>query len=380
MDTTLQAALRGKPAMRRMLLEQCAGEWDRVVVLGPGEFKVYNNATRASEARRKAMKAMMEEPPRSSTPVDKAVDKAVKKAPQYERVPHIEPPAWRPLVVERVEPEDPPRPAARVELAPRPEPRTTERQRMKPASAAELQALGHLLQQRHADQITPGTNIVHTVDREERARERAASMVWSDVDPDAPKFDWSQVSLDDSAHRFLERFRNGLPASISFGYLPDVAAMYIDFDAVEAALRHPDRVEIRPESFHKNKGYPILGFFRGDCCTILGLREPHRPTIIAAYMTSLLEHDTHRVNHVGGGGSKKVDGTPRNPKQLLTRLRGIGCEVTDDGKSLTAEVTYRGQPLGSISVGPNTSRAVTDSDWNRMQRKVQAIDRRAHAS
>jgi hypothetical protein len=46
---------------------------------------------------------------------------------------------------------------------------------------------------------------------------------------------------------------------------------------VDAALRNPSRVEIRPESWEKTKRYPVLAFYRGDVQVILGMRTPTKP-------------------------------------------------------------------------------------------------------
>ncbi len=75
---------------------------------------------------------------------------------------------------------------------------------------------------------------------------------------------------------------------------------------------------------NKDKRYPVLGFYRGDVTVILGLRQPVTPKVIAAYATSLLQHDTHRVGHTGGGGGKRsASGLPCNPRQVVSQL-GFG--------------------------------------------------------
>ncbi len=135
-------------------------------------------------------------------------------------------------------------------------------------------------------------------------------------------FDWDQVNLDDTAAKLCQLMRNGVPPAIRYSYSPDVLALYgVDLNLLEGALRHPERVEIRPESFNRDKRYPVLAFHRGDVQVILGLRQPVSPKVIAAYATSRLEHDTHRVGHTGSGGSKRsVSGLPSNPRQVATQL------------------------------------------------------------
>jgi hypothetical protein len=79
---------------------------------------------------------------------------------------------------------------------------------------------------------------------------------------------------------------------------------------------------------YKDKRYPVLGFHRGDVQVILGLRQPMTPKVIAAYATSLLAHDTHRVGHTGGGGSgRSVSGLPFNPRQATTQPGARGAHA-----------------------------------------------------
>lgn len=196
-------------------------------------------------------------------------------------------------------------------------------------------------------------------------------------------FDWASVDLEPITVRFHTRFREGIPEAIRFTYHPDVLALYgMDFDRCDDAVRHPERVEIRTESFSKEKRYPILGFYRGDVLVIMGFREPASPKIIAAYNIGLLLHDTHRVNHVGGGGAKKSSGLPTTPKAAIKNLQILNCKVDYDPLSTKSavEVMYDGQSLGKITVGDRVSKAQVETDYQRCLRRKHAIDRRAGVS
>lgn len=176
----------------------------------------------------------------------------------------------------------------------------------------------------------------------------------------------------------LDLCSRGLPEHLEYSFKPDVLALYgIDFDLLDAVLRHPERVELRPESFNKDKRYTVLAFYRGDLEVILGMKHVARPAVIAAYASSRLEHDTHRVGHTGGGGSRKTSGLPSSPKQMATRLRAIGCEVEIDERQKTAPVTYKGQELGRVTC--QGLKETVQSDYQRIVRKVAAIDQRATA-
>lgn len=173
--------------------------------------------------------------------------------------------------------------------------------------------------------------------------------------------------------------REGLPDHFQYSYKDEVLALYgVDTELMDAAIRTPERVEIRPESHDKEKRYCILGFHRGDLQVILGMRNPGAPMVIAAYANSRLEHDTHRVGHTGGGGTKtKVTGLPKTSRAVAQRLRMLGgreLEVEIDSREDHTEVVYKGQVLGKIAT--NGDRATCEQDFQRIQRKMAAIDRR----
>jgi transcriptional regulator with XRE-family HTH domain len=191
---------------------------------------------------------------------------------------------------------------------------------------------------------------------------------------------WSDDELQATAYQLLVKCMDGLPEGIAFDYKDDVLATqgFVEEDVI-AAVRKPQRVEIRPESWDKEKRYPILGFHRGDCMVVLGMRQPNTPRVIAAYWTSLLAADRHVVNRHGGGGAKKKVGLPSTPTATISRLTGMGAEIEGDPVlSKTVKVTYKGQDLGKISCGAVT-KSVVESDYQRCLRKMQAIDRRQEA-
>lgn len=182
-------------------------------------------------------------------------------------------------------------------------------------------------------------------------------------------------AADAGTFDLFEDVKGGLPGGYPFTYHPDVLALHgLNKDEVETAVRNPERVEIRPES--KGKGYPVLGFQRGDVRVIMGFRNRVKPAVIACYWTTLLAHDTYRVDRHGGGGRRTSAGLPSRPDVAIKRLRQLGAEIAEGDK--TATVTYRGQELGQISLG-NTPKDTVHSDYQRMQRKMHAIDRREGA-
>lgn len=161
-----------------------------------------------------------------------------------------------------------------------------------------------------------------------------------------------------------------------FVYLPEVLELAgLDQDAVESAVRHPERVEIRPESV--TKGYPVLAFSRGDMQAVLGFRDQMKPAVIAAYWRPLLEHDRHIVDRHGGGGAKKGPGLPTTVKASVKALRQRGFTIPDEWERATqpVEVCYDGQTLGKMKVHL-ANKAQVQGDYQRLLRQAHAIDRR----
>lgn len=190
------------------------------------------------------------------------------------------------------------------------------------------------------------------------------------VDPD---------TVERATFQVWSRHKNGLDPMLPLDVLPDVASLAgYDAEQTESVARNPQRVEIRPES--AEKGYPVLGFIRGDNRVIMGFRFPDSPVVVAAYWTSLLAPGSHGTgSRPGSGGHLGSDGLPKTPIASMRRLRGKGASVTAPRDATAAEVFYDGQSLGKISVGEGVARVTVEDDYKRCVRKMQAIDIRAKA-
>lgn len=164
-----------------------------------------------------------------------------------------------------------------------------------------------------------------------------------------------------------------------FKYHPEVMALEgMPLDDARATIRNPLRVEIRPET--KSKGYPVLCLSRGDIQVIMGFERRHRPAVIACYWIHLLGHDDGRYNKgaSGAGGAKKEAGLPNTPAKVIRRLKEMGVDMPDpeETQEKTVECTFRGEKLGRITVGIPYPKGTPESDYQRMLRKVNAIERR----
>lgn len=213
--------------------------------------------------------------------------------------------------------------------------------------------------------------------------ELAPAVRWRHIVGDVPS-DWIGIDEDQLgavAHSLADFCRtHGLP--ISYKIKEDVLALAgFDETEVHTALTNPQRVEVRPETWAKDKRYPVLAFRRGDVMVILGLREPDSPAVIAAYWTSLLagyDPTSHRERS-GGGGAKLTGGLPSTPRALVRRLTMMGAYVDPEWSTTDnpVEVIYDGQNLGMIPTAPRTPKAEIVSAYQRCQRKIHAIDQRA---
>ena len=191
-------------------------------------------------------------------------------------------------------------------------------------------------------------------------------------------YDWDRIDLDATAIKLRDLMKDGVPEAIRYTYQADVLAVFgLTTELMDGALRHPSASRSGPESFDKDKRYPVLAFHRGDVQVILGLRQPVTPKVIAAYAISRLQHDTHRVGHTGGGGAKGGKGLPSTPRQVVTQLRARGAHVElnplQEGQPV--EVIYRGKSVGKISTGI-VPKATCESDYQRVLRRMTAMDAR----
>lgn len=188
----------------------------------------------------------------------------------------------------------------------------------------------------------------------------------------------SEEEMDKTLFQLLSDCRAGLPLTIQYTETSDVLGLEgYPKDAIDRAVRNPDRVEVRPES--KDKGYPILRFAKGDVTVIMGFRFPKNPAVMRAEWDALLMNDTHRVNHTGSGGSRESTGLPNTPSALRSRLQQMGATVTPSESGKAATVTYQGQNLGLMTL-EKAPRATVHNDFQRMQRKMHAIDQKEAAA
>lgn len=370
--------------IRKMLRAQCDNEWDRVTVDDDGSYLVHNNALQA----RKFVfgPSPLQQPeggsfngrtpgfspadagssPVPSTPValaDAVTDLDTK--PQRTR---WQPPPERPLPV--------------TEDKPKPKPKRQPARRRKEPDP-EVRALASLIGSKAPEQggvtIVPATAVPEAARPKGDPRDQVLVDEAIGVAPD-----WASVDVGIAAFKLSELCRNGLPDGIAFTVSPEVLALYgMDMELVGSAVRHPERVEVRPETAKKK--YPILAFHRGDITTILGMRLPKSPQIIAAYAQSRLEPDGYLMprSNSGGGGARKAQGLPKNPRQVIGQLRAAGAMVDEDAMAAgekQAEVTFRDQQLGKISIDANTPRATSESDYQRMLRKINGIKERHGAA
>lgn len=151
-----------------------------------------------------------------------------------------------------------------------------------------------------------------------------------------------------------------------------------DLDGFKAVLRRPDMVVIAPET--KGKKYPVLRFRRGSMMAVMGFRSQDCPAVIAAYYNTPVRNGEQfsKEPSGSGGGARKQGGPPKSPNHVMSRLADLGATVKYDElrDPNTSEVWYEGENLGKISTKKGTPRATCESDWNRMQRKIQAIKNR----
>jgi hypothetical protein len=189
--------------------------------------------------------------------------------------------------------------------------------------------------------------------------------------------DWVGADLESTFYELSRQLQGGLPDSAGLGFHGDVLSLDgIDLKMVEDVVRRPARVEIAPEGYRK--GHGILRFHRGDVCVAVGFRDPHRPLIIAAYVTAEAMNQYLKFSDagVGGGGNKEKGGLPTNPGALVKRLRSLGATVVYSEDQKTATIKYEGEDFGKVNTSGIYTKQGVASDWNRMQRKINARARR----
>lgn len=336
-------------AVRKMLKSQCDGEWGRVMRDEDGSFMVFSNLRVAMQRAGNRF---------AVSPITQPKTRTIPTRPK--------PPAERP--VERPKPVST-QPVFRPPVA---KPAAPSTRREKSAEAAALQ---RMLGSESTAAKEPVTTKIVTAPK----REPENPYLWT---RNPMEFDWSKAGdLEGTASRLRDRLRSGLPEDMPIKYFGDVLALWQgQTEDMEAALHHPHRVEIRPETTEKQ--YPILAFYRGDIIVILGMRTPHEPMVIAVYLRSKLPGGDIPMAKTtsGGGGARKTKGLPTSIPAMIRAIRDLGCQVPDlDPTSKVAEVTYKGQVLGKVTVEFGDKKKI-QSDYQRVARQVDGINRRMQVS
>lgn len=229
-----------------------------------------------------------------------------------------------------------------------------------PAAFAKLPP-PRLLQPVHT--IVPGVNVIS-----ERPAPRDVVVKYEK--PASKPFGENTVELALQLTEYLDKFLHGLPEDVTFIYRDEVLGLDgMDPQVVEDTLRNPHWVEIAEADSYR-KGYPIIRFHKADLTTVLGLRNPQEPAVIAHY-----RGEDPRAKQPAIEDPRNLEkGSPWNPADSIRRLRRLGADVEwDERDNVSAvPVTFQGQDLGKITVG-TVSRDQVEIDYQRTLRKIAAI-------
>lgn len=179
--------------------------------------------------------------------------------------------------------------------------------------------------------------------------------------------------LAGNAYHLSQACISGIPEEFPVEYHADVLALVgVDLAIAETTVRRPERVVIAEQT--GEKGYPVLRFHRGSVVVAVGFRDA-QPMILAVYLAEQIDRTRAASGTSGSGGSRRKEGVPRTVAQLVKRLKELG--VTFDQDEEHPVVLFEGNDLGKITLTRVRSKDDIESDWQRIQRKVDAIQRRA---
>jgi hypothetical protein len=285
----IRTQLAKQPDAVRLGLEAACGDLTRLPVKA-GQFTVHN---------RSQVEAPPPPPPKLVSGVNRSALAALfdyDDATPVVAAPPVAPP--RPV----------PRPRPKKKTTPPPAPKPQPRTRVALEDLAALVNQGEV----KVTAPAPGVTVVKAPPRPAPVDYRVSPMPAAEV---IRNFNWDAVDLDATAIKLRDLMKDGVPEAIRYTYKDDVLAVFgLTTELMEGALRHPERVEIRPESFNKDKRYPCWASTGATCRSSSACASPSRPRS-SAYATGRLEHDHHRVNSTGGGGKRSSRGLPGTPRR-----------------------------------------------------------------
>lgn len=348
--------------LRKDLKERCRGDWRRVVVHADGSVVVHNAPVQVAKA---VAAGLAKAKPRK---------RAAKKSPPPREV------AVRPEVVASPETPPPPAPApvrdfkvTYLKPALPPQRRTVARRRTPEPVVPQTPA--------PASRPEPSARpLSGTVVRHQGAQRQPTP--WDHLPDFMDEADWEASDVGRISFGLAALAAKGVPEWFHPRFHPDVLALDgLDIPAARACIQRPERCEVAPET--KKKGYPVLRFYKGSVCVVLGFRQAKLPVCIAAYFTGealkRYQGASGAGGGTGGGGARKEGGLPTTGPRLLRAIRDLGASVAlVEGKEL-AQVTYKGQDLGKVEIGEHVNKAAIETHWQRTQRRVNAINLRGES-
>lgn len=145
----------------------------------------------------------------------------------------------------------------------------------------------------------------------------------------------------------------------------DVAEQFgLDVDAVEAIVRHPDRVAIDPSS--ATRDWEVLRYSRGDVSVVVGFPHDMPPRIWGVYLRLPME-GTGEKQGTQGAGSTSGSQVPKTMRALRRRIVEAGLKIHPGGSHDRVE-TEDGQFIAALPITPSDHRTIPNV-WTAIRRK-----------
>lgn len=131
-------------------------------------------------------------------------------------------------------------------------------------------------------------------------------------------------------------------------------------DLVRSVVMNPESIERDPYSLEV--GYPVIRMRRGDITVVVGVQDPHQPSVLYIYLHIPEDGVQRSGTKKGTAGSHKAK-NPTSVRQLRGWLIENGCRLESSGSG-HSNAYYEGVFVGQVPSTPSDYRSIPNAYHN----------------
>lgn len=139
-------------------------------------------------------------------------------------------------------------------------------------------------------------------------------------------------------------------------------------DLVRSVVMSPEHIERDPYTLEV--GYPVIRMRRGDITVVVGVQDPHNPSVLYIYL-HVPEDGVQRSGTKKGASGSHKSNKPTSIRQLRGWLINEGCSLEPSGSG-HSNVMYDGIFVGSVASTPSEYRSVENA-YHQLKKSLTSV-------